>query len=453
MMQMSSRMSRHDDVPVQLSDVYSDVGLSSRQQAARPTVRMEEHLAPCFVSAHYEATKGDDRTAWDRFRNLYQHRYNGLVLDKTPGLVEETRGKLLGYDPASLQYRLGLCPAFNARATIMSSFRYLFSSIAVAVATFLTTIFWESGSAYIVAKEVLDSTSALLLQLSSFVIAGFVSLVVTRWYQRRLYYIALIGNLKATLVLAAGFVVAPASGSSDAQATAAAARATIGRYCRLCMELAWLKGRSTSEAPASRAYLFSKGLLTSDAEWHLMVPGARQLSVLAWLGQVLNQCAHAGCLERTVLVQFCSLIERARSNSSDMMDRTILDIPFAYAHIVTLLVKMAILFNTVRVGAIFGIEYRNEDGSLPGTGPLILGILSSVAANVGLQGLLDIQTKLHNPFGDSEGDIPHEKLMASLDELAEGLARNLAAADLGVDGAWTARPQKHTGAGASRAVA
>ena len=94
------------------------------------------------------------------------------------------------------------------------------------------------------------------------------TLLVTRWYQRRLYYIALIGNLKALLVIAEGFVAVPhteissSSSSCTARAKAASdARRTVARYVVLAFELAMLKQRGHIDTILGREFLEQEQLL------------------------------------------------------------------------------------------------------------------------------------------------------------------------------------------------
>ena len=133
------------------------------------------------------------------------------------------------------------------------------------------------------------------------------------WYQRRLYYVALLGNLKAFMVLVAGVVAAPRlyapaftpsvattaprpetrEGGDDAAAAAEVERAgakrfasfarhTMERHCGLILELAILKAKGVGDSPQAREWLEAKGLL-EGGEWSRSVPGQRQLSAVSWL--------------------------------------------------------------------------------------------------------------------------------------------------------------------------
>jgi hypothetical protein len=336
-------------------------------------------------------------------------------------------------------------------------------------------------------------------------VGGFVTLLVTRWYQRRLYYIALIGNLKALLVIAEGFVAVPhteissSSSSFTARAKAASdARRTVARYVVLAFELAMLKQRGHIDTILGREFLEQEQLLlprsrpipsqyppphhaqhqhqhqhqqhtphhdhvTSSSssssgdddvdEWSLMVPGARHLTVLSWLATLFRKCRHAGLLPDGALPELCHLLERARSNSSDMMDRTIYDLPFAYTHLVTILVKLTVIFNAMLMGTCLVGAVHDDDDDVEGLqkNPILLVMVVTlvILLNCGFQGLLDLQPLLQNPFGYSGNDIPHEHLSGTLRTLARGLADGADENELGFDGTWAPKQEGFVGSRSS----
>ena len=199
-----------------------------------------------------------------------------------------------------------------------------------------------------------------------------------------------------------------------------------------------------TDPPVSSSSLPSSSPSSSNGgvdEWSLMVPGARHLTVLSWLATLFRKCRHAGLLPDGALPELCHLLERARSNSSDMMDRTIYDLPFAYTHLVTILVKLTVLFNAMLMGTCL-VDSDKESGLLS-TNPALVIMLAVlvVLLNCGFQGLLDLQPQLQNPFGYSENDIPHEHLSGTLRALAKGLADGADENDLGFDGAWVTKQE------------
>jgi hypothetical protein len=202
----------------------------------------------------------------------------------------------------------------------------------------VTALYFKHGGAWDGAAEVINALSTSMIQLTSFIMAAFVTQLVNRWYLRRLYYIALIGNLKAFVIIANGYIAVPMNqeGNNDLEWKASNARETLGRYIMLLFEFATLKCRGHMDTNEGREWLVERGFLKEN-EWELMVPGARHLTILSWVATVLRKCAEVGVLNPDCLHELNHLIERARSNSSDMMDRTLYDIPYAYAHMVTLL--------------------------------------------------------------------------------------------------------------------
>jgi len=164
---------------------------------------------------------------------------------------------------------------------------------------------------------------------------------VSMWFQRRLYYIALLGNLKAFMVLAAGVIAPPppkllppdapnaaavASRHEEDLKFASFARRSLGRHCALVLELAILKAKGVGDGPEARAWLEETGLL-GPGEWAATgVKGQRQLVVISWMASALRQCVARGVLEANASVPLLSLCVDARRNSSDMMDRSLFDV-------------------------------------------------------------------------------------------------------------------------------
>mmetsp|Transcript_19497 Transcript_19497/g.38624 ORF Transcript_19497/g.38624 Transcript_19497/m.38624 type:complete len:453 (+) Transcript_19497:108-1466(+) len=397
-----------------------------------------KHLAETTVHEYYKKVKDGTFATW------WQCRVNGFVLDKTPGMGAH-KGKLAGYSPASLQYPpfIPMMVVFNKDATVLTALgRHHMQAFVFAVLSLAVALSWGKSTEWEVSSKIVALMSANISRLTAFVIGGFVSINVTRWYQRRLYYIALIGNLKAFIVLTGSMLDVPITMQAGPQRDelalqAQSARRTLGRWCCLAFELAILKCRNQMDTPEARQWLEEKGLLSGldGNEWDLMVPGARQLTVVSWMGRMLRQCDEKGLLCKHSIEQFMHLLERARSNSSDMMDRTILDIPYAYSHMVTFLVKTTLLFSTLDIGI---------TASTHGKGTSITNyvflFICVMTLNCGYQGLMDLHIHLHNPFGYRTDDIPHEFLSGGLKKLADGIIKNADTTDLSFDGVFSVRP-------------
>ena len=288
----------------------------------------------------------------------YRYRINGLVLDYTPGFgrTEDSPGKIITYDPSRMQHMPGgICTPFNRRLSVWGSRSRHWQTILIAIITASTAYVWdyylnngnlddelgnerENEHLLSVLTNSIEAISMVFLRLSSYTISAYVMLGVTRWYQRRLYYIALLGNMKAFVVLVMGLLENPEArkgvpeeelhpSCSPRQLKAAHdARCSFARYSVLVLELAMLKQRGHMDSEEGLQFLMKEKLVTSRAEWAMMVSGARHLTILNWMAHLLRRCKNVGILHD--LEQLTSLIERARSNSSDMLDPTIYDFPY-----------------------------------------------------------------------------------------------------------------------------
>jgi hypothetical protein len=330
-------------------------------------IESRKRRARLHAKEAYNVALGREESRWGRFKLWYRYYFQGFVLDATPGFPQVISknlvpGFITSYDTYRLQYTsLGVFPIFNWELTIWATRQHHIHSFLMAAVAIGIGALWRTNDDYQAVAVLIQAFAGGLTTLSSFVVSGFVTFVVSRWYQRRLYYIALIGNLKALLVLAEAFIAAPPTGhegslhdQEDTRATsqrllqaAADARRTIARYAVLAFELAMLKQRGHIDTEIGRRWLSDEGLLLEEtaskvdraaptlappaqtarakrpSEWDLMVPGARHLTVLAWISTIFRKCLHMGLLPDGALPELCHLIERARSNSSDMMDRTI----------------------------------------------------------------------------------------------------------------------------------
>ena len=126
--------------------------------------------------------------------------------------------------------------------------------------TLVTALLWDdtSTSAKLYATNV-GVFAKSMLTLVSYMMGGFVALVVGNWFKRRLYYIAQVGNLKCLLCLTTGLISAhakkgdPPEEVAERELLARACRETVNRYIVLVFELAILKVRATWGDPKCKA--------------------------------------------------------------------------------------------------------------------------------------------------------------------------------------------------------
>ena len=88
----------------------------------------------------------------------------------------------------------------------MFGFRHTLQAMMMMVATLLTAMYWGTGADYKLYAANIGVMAQSMLRLVSYMLGGFVAMQVASAFKRRLYYIALIGNLKAMLCLTAGLL-------------------------------------------------------------------------------------------------------------------------------------------------------------------------------------------------------------------------------------------------------
>ena len=426
----------------------------------------EDAVEKSYLASLSAAT--EENRSWSHW---WQHKVSGVVLDHTPGFGVDDRGKgkLVSYNPEALLKRFCgpfVCtnPGLTVWGNPLSNGKIARQTIMVGLICFASALGWPSYDKYTgVIYTCLDDFVHFMLSLCTYLIAGFVALCVNQWYKRRLYYIALLGNLKCFIVIMNGILAAPAHkgweqagpAHEEMKVDAATARATLSRYAVLVLELAILKQRGHQDSPEGRAWLETEGCVDArKAEWERMVPGTRHLTVLSWMVTVLRQCFDKGLLRE--LHTLLDLVEKARSNSSDMMDRTLYDMPFAYHHLVVVIVKVLIYSVAILMGAIASgsQDATSTGGNIPleqprrRAGTAFFASVISMIISLAFQGLLDISCVLHNPFGHKDNDIPHEALSAGLRAFADGLRDCSDDYVVALDGSWTRTgPQREGGGG------
>ena len=100
------------------------------------------------------------------------------------------------------------------------------------------------------------------------------------------------------LIMVAGVVHPHEEGDPDLKRVKMAAdlRRTITRYASLILELAVLEARGEMEESKGKDWLEQQGLLAGEAEWSLMCPGQRHLSVLSWVNHSLSKSVTQGLI-------------------------------------------------------------------------------------------------------------------------------------------------------------
>jgi len=195
-------------------------------------------------------------------------------------------------------------------------------------------------------------------------------------------------------------------------------RRRMGRYVMLALECAMLRARGASDSAEGRIHLQREGLLLSDGEWDAMVYGERHTSVYCWLQRRAVICAQRGWLTELALQTCCERIGAARDASNDLMASLWLDLPYPYASLVSMIIKVAILMQTLLTGM--------QTATYTDLGARVYGYVQLFLYAMLFQSLINLHTKLHNPFLAARLAIAHEATARdSLQRLADTLMSDI----------------------------
>jgi len=350
---------------------------------------------------------------------------DGTIIDRTPGFYDKSE-KVDTYDPHALHYWGQWLTAYIQTGRIVQS-------TFCAGITLMVGLLWGDTPGYVLSASGIQAAVGSVQTLVSFLLGGYCSLVVSRWLSRRSTYIALVGGLKSLLIMVAGVVHPHEQGEPELERSkmATALRRTITRYASLMLELAVLEARGQMEESIGKGWLEQQGLLTGEAEWALMCPGQRHLSVLSWLNHSLSKSVAQGLVSADEHAQLMTLMVTVRSNTNDMMNCTVLDLPLPYVHILIYSTKIWILIYSINFGTM-GIDSEGNRS----TTWVVISAVFCFWFNFVLQALLDLQHQLNNPFLDGQLCVPHEGIYKGFKQLA-GCLLAQSEQTMKVDGTWS----------------
>lgn len=168
--------------------------------------------------------------------------------------------------------------------------------------------------------------------------------------------------------------------------------------------------------PQRASSLVDQNMLPYEEEWDIMVPGQRQFSVVSWIDHALSKAADRGLLTAAVEANMTGLLVTTRSAAADLQNPTLYDMPLPYVHSLTIMTKLLIMVYAVFFGTMT-VDSSGERSTLW----IVISGLFTCYFNYALQGLLDLQILLHNPFVEGQFAVPHEAASGGLKKLADGL--------------------------------
>lgn len=316
-------------------------------------------------------------------------------LGKPDGCVEKN-GKLFTYDPKRVSF-LALMPCGTVADLTVFANKY-----------FWRTQFHNMAVTYL---PEFRRIASYIRTLGAFTVGGFVSKAVSAWYLRRKNYVSFCGNGRNTILNLATVVVAKPGASKEDKERMTIARRTLARWVMLGLELSMCKARGVMDAKETKELLLGMGYL-KEGEWEHMVNGDRHTTVWYWIQGKCQKLHMEDMLPQPCMLLIGNAITGIRGQANDLMSSLDRDLPYPYAHIVTLLARLNVWCAFAEIiMAYFAIDDRHsEDGSPQGAWLPIISVLM-VLVHVCWQGLLDMHKTLHDPFGFRRIDVAHEAII------------------------------------------
>ena len=393
---------------------------------------MEIESSPEVGSKFINERKRPRELSYESIARWFGHLHPepGMITRSYPGYYGVVN-RLLRY--ASEKIRYVMAPSLSSDLTVCNSYRRMMYHLgwllyAIFLMLFLTYTSYPDGKMgdYNSGNDCCSNgqnfqmcniTSILNNSLSdfrfliSFVLAGYVGLVVSTWLTRRRNYATCIGISRNLTAL---FAVYIPDEIIDV-------RRKLCRWVKLVFELAVLDARGGNGSVEALEFLRYERLV-EIGEWEKMVPNDRHTTVILWILMELEKLKASGIVinnEFFLIDQVCAL----RANCTDIKSSLALDNPFPYVHLVGLLVKANIFIYSTKKAADWSKLYFTYGPTLfTGGIQMYVDFAVLVMWNMSYAGFFDLGHSLSNPFLDRRIDVPHELISAGLTDFIDALS-------------------------------
>lgn len=327
---------------------------------------------------------GSNAMCWDNVRGC-------LGGEEQDRVSYSTSGHVVKYDVGSI-HRLGF--AVVLRGTVLEDPFLILQTLTLICISIGIALVYGIDDAEVVHAQAEHLATILdpLHALSAFLLALFVSLVMSRWLDLR--YNGVGGVLGHTADLCVH--VGQSMGGKDL--VMLAVRRRVLRYVLLCLMLLFLEMRGET----SLAAFGDAGLLDEDERLYLraMPQGKWAATVAMWLGRTVVDASLArnpeAAVERKLFLEQLFSLRGAIGKCGAMVDS---QIPLPYIALITLLVKLTLLAYSLFAGFRLRLALDAEDW-LNFVSYIFLVALYSIF----YQGCLNLHTILSNPFGYDAAD-------------------------------------------------
>eukprot|EP00039_Didymoeca_costata_P029661 m.25755 g.25755 ORF g.25755 m.25755 type:complete len:424 (-) comp7736_c0_seq1:21-1292(-) len=292
------------------------------------------------------------------------------------------------------------------RATWIQGFVLLLIAAIVAVATVYETNVpeqhntTESSTASNDAWAYLQQTSVTINALVVFLLGFHTADVKTRWWALRIALERIQGHVTAIALLCSTFL------PHKERITE-----TIIRYGMTCHDLMWVDNAPSGGGDLSG--LISRGALTEAEAAELRNNTNRVTILLEWIMMLLHK--EYSDPEQTELSdlfmdKFFDVAEEIRQGCQTISTHLRTQMPFPYVHLLSVMVKLALLTMAIESGPDAAYAYIQGRYSW-----VLISALKLLIMNFFYQGLLELQVILSNPFGDHPAHFPHFTFQKALE--------------------------------------
>eukprot|EP00746_Dinoflagellata_sp_MGD_P089930 gnl/MRDRNA2_/MRDRNA2_35483_c0_seq1.p1 gnl/MRDRNA2_/MRDRNA2_35483_c0~~gnl/MRDRNA2_/MRDRNA2_35483_c0_seq1.p1 ORF type:complete len:613 (+),score=97.54 gnl/MRDRNA2_/MRDRNA2_35483_c0_seq1:39-1841(+) len=239
--------------------------------------------------------------------------------------------------------------------------------------------------------DALIKLSSNITSLVPFVLALYISLVLSRWWALRVQALGILFNSCSNTVMIVSCCL------SDEKYRPV--REQVVRYGIASILLVVKAARLDDNIET----LVEQGLLTRSEVQHISTIMPYQRSTTCWVW-ILRLCEAAFTLAKCPPPRLNMVLGKAMAARDGVQTiQTYLDtqLPFAYVHLITLLVNIQNLVMAAKCGAIAVVAQTNGDNQT-----MMSQILMCVVVCIIYQGLLGISYVVHDPFGDDILDFP-----------------------------------------------
>lgn len=304
--------------------------------------------------------------------------------------------KMLWYDLTRL-VKVGGIVSMLCEGTVFTMDRQLLTSCIINVLLFVmsavlqTLTIPDEKELAELSTESIEQLTTYINSFLPFVLALYVSLTLQRWWALRVQALGQLFNALSNTVMIMSCTI---PGEQFAGAREQVEKLGMASIMLLLMAA---RGKDNSGS------LISDGLLTAEEVKSLEGVGSFQRAATMWVW-ILRLTDQAFKLVKAPAPRFAALMSRAMQARDGIQTiHTYLEtqLPFAYVHLITLLVNLQNIVVSIKAGIVFAVARANGDSQ-----QMANQIFMCILVCVIYQGLLIISYVVHDPFGEDLLDFP-----------------------------------------------